>query len=167
MAVSAKSLRIWIGAIVLLVWSVLVFGAGRVVEGRRVVDALASPDGRIVAFVREEASLDPPKQSLWIGPARGQAVQVARLAEDQDWSDQIFWSPDGSRVGFLIRGSFAEVFDARQRNRIAQITLVEPDGYPGSREARTVAFTPDGGLRFQECARGRDLCFGSREVRLP
>jgi hypothetical protein len=161
------SLRFWIWAVLLTAWSVIVFGAGWAAGGRRVVDRLASPDGRVVAFVREEASLDPPAQSLWIGPQRGKAVRVARLAQDQDWCDQIFWSADGTRVGFLIRGNFADVFDARQRTRIAKVTLLEPDGYPGTRDARFAAFTPDnGGISFLECARGRALCFGSRTLKL-
>lgn len=164
----AKPLRFWIWGAVLGAWSVFIFGAGWAAGERRVVDRLESPDGSLVAFVREEASLDPPSQSLWIGPQGGRPTLVARLAQDQEWCDQIFWSTDGARVGFVIRGSFAEVFDAQQRSQVAKVALVKPDGYPGSREARFVAFTPDsGGIRFLECTRGRALCFGSKAVKLP
>jgi hypothetical protein len=127
-----------------------------------------SPDGSRIAFVGAHPSLDPPSQSLWIGEGSyDDASRVARLAEDAEWCDEIFWSQDGERVGFLISGSRVDVYDAAERSLLARAQLVEPDGYPGSREARWLAFTPDArGLTFRECLRDRDVCFEERTVAL-
>jgi Tol biopolymer transport system component len=147
----------------------LVLGLGSLMwllGARREVMGMLSPDGRTVAFVREEASLDPPNQSLWIGPAAGRSpIRVGRLAEDQDWCDQIVWSADGRRVGFVVRGVRLDLYDVAGRRPAGSVPLLAPDGYPGSREARRVSLSPDGAtVRFDECARGRALCYGERVV---
>lgn len=145
----------------------LAFLVGWAACARRPELRTVSPDGERVAFVRSRVAVDPPAQWLWIGDAEsGEAVRVARLAEDQEWCDEIFWSADGRRVGFLIAGLRVRIYDAGSGDLLGEQVLVEADGYPGSREARSVSFTPDGeALRFRECRRGLDSC--SEERRLP
>lgn len=153
--------------VALVAWTSLALFGGWTACVRRPELRTVSPDGERVAFVRSSFAIDPPAQSLWIGDAEGgEAVRVARLAEDQEWCDEIFWSPDGQRVGFLITGLRVQVYDAESSRLIDEQILVEADGYPGSLEARLVSFTPDGkGLRFRECHRTLETC--SEERRLP
>ena len=128
--------------------------------GPAVVLDLPSPDGKRIAEVHSHWSIDPPAQSLWLRLSReGESWKLANLEPDVDWCNEIVWSPDSSRVGFLIRGARLDVYDARKGDRLESITLVEPDGYPGSREARAVRFLEDGsGVRFRECVRGGNRC---------
>lgn len=119
-----------------------------------------SPDGKRIAEVHSRFSIDPPAQSLWLRFSReSKPVKLATLTQDVDWCNEIVWSPDSSRVGFLIRGYRLDVYDARNGRPLEKIVLVEPDGYPGSREARLVRFLKDGsGVQFRECVRGGNRC---------
>lgn len=84
---------------------------------------------------------------------------LADLPEDQDWCDEILWSPDGSKVGFLIRGVRLLVFDPRTGKRLKEMPLVPVDGYPGSREARGLFFSADGDrVVFSSCERASERC---------
>jgi Tol biopolymer transport system component len=81
------------------------------------------------------------------------------LPNDQDWCDGILWSPDGSKVGFLVRGVRLLVFDPVTGKRLKDLSLVPVDGYPGSREARGLSFSPEGDrVSFSSCERGADRC---------
>lgn len=127
--------------------------------GNVVLDA-QSPDGTRRAEVYSRWSIDPPAQSLWLRLSReAEPVKLATLAQNLDWCNEIVWSADSSRVGFLIRGSRLDIYNARNGRLLEKITLVEPDGYPGSREARSVRFLKDGtGVQFRECVRGGNRC---------
>jgi len=59
-----------------------------------------SPDGRVVAFVRNHPNVDPPDQSLWLKDSNGRATELTRLAPDADWCNLIVWSSDSTRVTF-------------------------------------------------------------------
>ncbi len=128
--------------------------------GPDVVLDLSSPDGQRIAEVHSRWSIDPPAQSLWLRPSREEKPRkLANLERDVDWCNEIIWSPDSSRVGFLIRGARLDVYDAGKGDMLESIIPVEPDGYPGSREARAVRFLEDGtGVQFRECMRGGNRC---------
>ena len=117
-----------------------------------------SPSGAAVAEVRSRPSLDPPAQSLWLRTGQdGDAHRLAVLGEDVDWCDEIVWSCDGRVVGFLIRGVRLELFDSGSGRHLSTLQLVADDGYPGSREARDVAFSADGtSIEFRECLREQE-----------
>lgn len=120
-----------------------------------------SPDGKRIAEVHSRWSIDPPAQSLWLRLSReSKPVKLATLTQDVDWCTEIVWSPDSSRVGFLIRGVRLDVYDARNGRLLEKVRLVEPDGgYPGGHEARLVRFLEDGsGVQFRECERGGKRC---------
>jgi hypothetical protein len=119
-----------------------------------------SPDGKRIAEVHSRFSIDPPAQSLWLRFSReSKPVKLATLTQDVDWCNEIIWSPDSSRVGFLIRGSRLDIYNAKNGRLLEKIVLVEPGGYPGSREARSVRFLKDGaGVQFRECVRGGNRC---------
>jgi hypothetical protein len=103
-----------------------------------------SPDGKYTAFVRQHFNSDPPDDHLYLGPADGRARRLMDLAPDSDWCTTIVWTRDSRRVGFLIRDQRLAIFDAASGAHVATVVLVVPDGYPGSQEARDVAFSDDG-----------------------
>jgi hypothetical protein len=78
-----------------------------------------SPNREFTASVRNHISLDPPDQTLVLrGPAGETVLQY--LIPDEDWSDQIAWSPDSGEVGFLIRDVHVALYgtDGRLRREV-------------------------------------------------
>lgn len=164
-----KKTLVWAGVIGgFLLWSVFVFVAGWTVGGSRLIKLAFSPNGDWVALVRAHASIDPPNESLWLGPSEGPQVKLARLSEDQDWCDEIVWDPDGSRVGFLVSGVRFDLYAVPDGRFLGSTELVATGGaYPGSHEAREVSFTPDGrSVSFELCARGQAPYLEERVVPL-
>jgi hypothetical protein len=134
-----------------------------------------SPDGRIVAFVRNHPNPDPPDQSLWLQASTGPAIELARLASDADWCNLIVWSSDSRRVAFLISDAIVQVYDGRSHAKVFS-------GFVGRRSwdtppryiLRDLALSPDGtSVTFRECERtwrpsppGRQNARGSRVDRV-
>jgi hypothetical protein len=153
-----KRHHILLAALALFAWTAMIASAAAFYGRHQVVRRVASPDGGRIAEVRSRWSIDPPAQSLWLRTGGQEPRRIASLGGDTDWCDQILWSPDGSRVGFLIRGVRLDVYDAASGARAASLPLIEPDGYPGSREARFVRFLDDGRVQFQDCGRKDGRC---------
>lgn len=126
----------------------------------RVHASAASPDGRFVALVRNHPTMDPPDQSVWLGPAGGSARMVQRLSGDQDWCDTIVWAPDSSLVGFLIQDARLLVARPATGQVVFDAWLVDQLGaYPPPFKAVDVAFLPDGsGVAFRPCPRSGGDC---------
>lgn len=146
--------------VLLLIWSVALFGAGLRAGRGQVVARSASPDGNRIAEVRSRWTIDPPAHSLWLQRGfRQTPLHLTNLAEDQDWCDQIFWSPNGAQVAFLVRGVRLLVFDAATGEPFKDVPLVPVDGYPGSLEARSLTFSADGrSVSFSSCKRRSSRC---------
>ncbi len=128
----------------------------------------ASPSGGYLAQVRNEMSLDPPPQSLWIVSGDGSdATRVLQLAEDQDWCDQISWSADGSTVAFVIQRAWIAVYDAQSRELRAREWLAEPGDYPPRDELRELRLSENGTVvSYRLCGRGTGECSDTRESRI-
>jgi hypothetical protein len=125
----------------------------------------AAPVGGGLAQVRDHMSIDPPRQTLWIsdsGPAS--LKRVFKLGEDTHGCSRIVWRPDGRRVGFLINDVELHLYDL-QGTLTDSLPLVEVGGYPGTREARDLAWQ-DGVIDYLDCARGSDDC-ASRWIEAP
>jgi hypothetical protein len=114
-----------------------------------------SPDGRIVAFVRNHPEFDPPNQSLWIQATGDTPSKLAQLAPDQDWCDRIVWSSDSRRVAFLVSDAIVYVYDGQSHEQVFS-------GFIGRRSWDTppryipqdLALSSDGSsVRFRECER--------------
>ena len=103
-----------------------------------------SPDGKYTAYVRQHFNNDPPDDHLYLRSAGGHSRRLMDLAPDSDWCTTIIWTRDSRRVGFLIRDQRLAIFDAASGTLAGTAVLVVPDGYPGSQEARAVAFSDDG-----------------------
>jgi len=113
----------------------------------------ASPDGRVIARVLSHPSIDPPDQSLWLGPVGATSRQLRHLAPDQDWCNEVHWSADSSTVAFLVQDAWLLAF-TRSGQLLADQWLVDHRDYPPRQVARRFALSPDGSsASFQPCLR--------------
>src|SRR5215468_7719193 len=77
-----------------------------VVDTQNVSDAMLSPDGGSVVYLRsrwrpETAKPGPAYQNLWRVPFAGGEPQRLTTADSEDQRPR--WSPDGSRIAFLSK----------------------------------------------------------------
>jgi hypothetical protein len=71
------------------------------IVGPNIVQTQLSPDGKFEAYVIDKPSFDPPNHHLYI---RRNDVnfskEIAKLPEDVDFIQKIYWSPDSNIVVF-------------------------------------------------------------------
>jgi hypothetical protein len=135
------------------------FAAGWLIGGRRTILTSTSPARDAVAFVFEARCAAGFCEALFVGPNLREARSVETLSGDAERADQIAWTPDGGRVGFLVNGYQLRVFDAHTGANLGAVTLVEPDGSPSSRIARGVTFSANGAaVTFDDCPRAHSGC---------
>jgi hypothetical protein len=129
--------------------------------------AVKASEAQRVAFVREARCGDRACQTLWIGRAREDAMEVAALQPGTERCEEIAMAKDGLRLGFLINGYQLRVFDGETRKPINQVNLLEPDRTPSSRIARGVTFSTNGAsVTFDDCPRDHSGCrYGLAAVR--
>jgi hypothetical protein len=121
----------------------------------RVAVHAVSPDGRVVALVRNHPAIDPPDQSLALVDAAGNELELRRLSADQDWCKTVAWSGDSSTVAYLVQDLRLIVVDARAVTIVADHWLAEPRDYPPNRMASELAMSSDGReASFRLCVRG-------------
>jgi hypothetical protein len=133
------------------------FLAGRATSTRAVLDE-AAPSGGRLAYVVEESCGGGRCQSLWIGRSRDDGEKVATLRE-AEYCDEIAWSPDASRVGFLVNGHQFRLYNPASLAPAGQLSLVAPEGTPTARIARGVTFSENGrAVTFDDCPRTHSGC---------
>jgi hypothetical protein len=134
------------------------FTAGWMLGARRVVMTREAPTRDAVAFVSEARCSGGRCETLWVGPGPSRSRRVESLTPDER-ADEIAWTADGGRVGFLINGYQLRLFDARTGQNLGAVTLVEPDGSPSSRIARGLTFSGNGrAVTFDDCPRDHSGC---------
>ncbi len=112
-----------------------------------------SPDGSTSAVVLDHPSIDPPEQSIGFHPASGTFHPLRRLAPDQDWCHQVFWSADSSTVVFLIQDARMVAY-SRTGDLLADQWLVNHSGYPTPQVAWKFLLSSDGATAtFRPCRR--------------
>ena len=112
-----------------------------------------SPDGRVIAFVRNHPNVDPPDQSLWLQASNGAAAELTRLAPDADWCNLIVWSSDSRRVAFLVSDAIVYVYDSQSNARVfAGFVGRRSWDTPPRHTLRGLALSNDGAsVTFHEC----------------
>jgi hypothetical protein len=112
-----------------------------------------------IAFVRGRNCDAGICQTIWIGPTRETATMVGTLAPGTERVDEITWTTDGKRVGFLVNGYQLRLYDGETLAPAGQFSLITPDGVPSSRIARGVTFSENGrAVTFDDCPRHRSGC---------
>ena len=124
---------------------------------RRVSDPQLSPDGRQVAYVVTDVSLERSTRinHIWLVPvAGGEPVQVARSEKAEDTPR---WSPDGKQLAFVsTRGGSSQIWvvpmgpagTAGEPKRITNLAT-EASGVVWSPDGKWIAFTSD---VYAECS---------------
>jgi hypothetical protein len=127
---------------------------------RRTVLTRASPAQDLVAYVMEGRCAQSRCQALRIGEnRRGAGAATVEALTGDERVDEIAWTPDGGRVGFLVNGYQLRVFDARTGQNLGAVSLIEPDGFPSSRLVRGVTFSANGAaVTFDDCPRDHSGC---------
>ena len=146
-------------AIAAFVVAIAGFAGGFYLGSRRAVTVVPSAAGDAVAFVLEGRCAAGRCQSLWIGPDTKRAKVVQTLTGPAEQAGEIAWTPDGSRVGFIINGYQLRMFDARTGNGLGAVAIIDPDGFPSSRIARGVTFSTNGAaITYDDCPRNHSGC---------
>jgi hypothetical protein len=135
------------------------FAGGFFLGSRRAVIVVESPARDAVAFVLEGRCAADRCQSLWVGPDTRRATVVQTLSGSGEQAGEIAWTPDGTRVGFVINGYQLRVFDARTGAALGAVAIIDPDGFPSSRIARGVTFSGNGAaITYDDCPRYHSGC---------
>ena len=133
--------------------------AGRRAGATYDVMSAAPAEARGIAFVREKPCSVGRCQTLWIGGAHEDAIEVAALPANTERVEEIAWAKDGFRVAFVINGYHLKVFDAKTRQQVGEVDLFPPDGPPTTHFARGITFSQNGAaVTYDDCPRGRSGC---------
>jgi hypothetical protein len=123
---------------------------------RRVAARAASPDKSLVAIAFDTPCQGGTCHELAIGPSDDRATAVSMLTNQR--CDEVVWSPDGRRVGFLIGGQELSLYDAHALKLAGTIRLMTSDA-ARERLARGITFSENGrAITFDDCPRGRSGC---------
>jgi hypothetical protein len=123
---------------------------------RRVAARAVSPDKSLVAIAFETPCGGGHCQQLEIGTSDGTTAPVTRL--DGRRCDEIVWTPDGKRVGFVLDGAELSLYDAAARKLAGTVRLLTSEA-ARTRLARGVTFSETGrAVTFDDCPRTHAGC---------
>jgi hypothetical protein len=90
-------------------------------------------------------------------PDQDAAAQVFDTYRDST-CDEIVWTPDGKRVGFLMTGQQLVIYDTTTLKHVGNVRLLTQVA-AASRRARGVTFSENGrALTFDDCPRAHSGC---------
>lgn len=145
--------------IVVFVAGAVAFAGGWFLGARRTVLAVPSPAGDAIAYVFEARCATGLCQSLWIGPDLKHGRMAEMLSGPSEQAGEIAWTPDGSRVAFIVNGYQLRLFETPAGASLGAVSLIDPDGSPSSRIARGVTFSANGAaVTFDDCPRHHSGC---------
>jgi len=118
----------------------------------------ASPNGTRMAAAFERMCGDIVCGELRMGtPNQEAAAKVFDTYRDST-CDEIVWTPDGKRVGFLMTGQQLVIYDAETLKHLGNVRLLTQEA-ASSRRARGVTFSENGrALTFDDCPRTHSGC---------
>jgi hypothetical protein len=118
-----------------------------------------APDAGRVALVRLIPCGSGWCESLWIGTNLDSATRLATLPQGEERCDDIAWTRDSKRVGFLVNGYQLRLYDAQSHAPAGLADLVPADARPTTRIARGITFSDNGAaVTFDDCPRERSGC---------
>jgi hypothetical protein len=123
---------------------------------RRVTARMYSPDKSRMAVALEAPCADGLCQELRLGASEDTSAVVASLTNRS--CGEIAWTPDGTRVGFVIDGSELSIYDARTSKLAGTVRLLTSEATL-TRFARGVTFSENGrAATFDDCPRTHSGC---------
>ena len=119
----------------------------------------ASPDGSRVAIAFEWPCDQLVCGELRVGLPTDETYDMAVIDTYRDSTcDEIVWTPDGKRVGFLMTGQQLVLYDADTLKHLGNVRLLTQEA-ASSRRARGVTFSENGrALTFDDCPRTHSGC---------
>jgi hypothetical protein len=118
----------------------------------------ASPDGSRVA-----ASFERPCDRIVCGELRvGAATNEAGASTIDTYRDstcdEIVWTRDGKRIGFLMTGQQLVLYDAQTLKHLGNVRLLTQEA-AATRRARGITFSENGrAVTFDDCPRSHSGC---------
>jgi hypothetical protein len=118
----------------------------------------ASPDGSRVAIALERQCDQLVCGELRVGSASSEASAKAIDTYRDSSCDEIVWTPDGKRIGFLMTGQQLVLYDAQTLKHLGNVRLLTQEA-ASTRRARGITFSENGkAVTFDDCPRGRSGC---------
>jgi hypothetical protein len=135
---------------------VLVTESQRATSFRRVVARATSPTKALVALVIEQPCVSGFCQRLALGASDATATALDSLNGES--ADEVIWTPDGTRVGFVVGGRELWLYDAQGRKLAGRVGLLTQEAGQ-ARRARGVTFSENGrAVTFDDCPRAHSGC---------
>jgi hypothetical protein len=123
---------------------------------RRVAARTFSPDRSRVALARDVSCSSGACQELRLGTSDETSTALTVL--DNRTCEEIAWTPDGTRVAFLIDGSEIAIYDAQSAKLAGTVRLMTAEAAQ-TRVARGITFSENGrAATFDDCPRGKSGC---------
>jgi hypothetical protein len=123
---------------------------------RRVVARAAAPHAPKVALAIEVACATGLCQELRLGTSDDATALLKSLSGRT--CDEIVWTPDGSRVAFVVDGLEMELYDTATSKLAGTVRLLTAEA-GATRLARGITFSENGrAVTFDDCPRGKSGC---------
>jgi hypothetical protein len=123
---------------------------------RRVAARVLSPDKSRVAAAREVPCGEGTCQELRLGTSDDASTTLTILNNRS--CSEIAWTPDGTRVAFVVDGTEMSLYDA-QTSRLAGTVRLLTSEAAQTRLARGVTFSENGrAATFDDCPRAHSGC---------
>ena len=118
----------------------------------------ASPDGSRIAIAVERQCDQLVCGELRVGAAANEASAKAIDSYRDSSCDEIVWTPDGKRIGFLMTGQQLVIYDAQSLKHLGNVRLLTQEA-AATRRARGVTFSENGrAVTFDDCPRSQSGC---------
>ncbi len=123
---------------------------------RRVTARIYSPDKSRMAVALETACADGLCQELRLGASQEASSVLSSLTNRS--CGEIAWTPDGTRVAFVIDGAEMVIYDAQTSKLAGTVRLLTSEANV-TRVARGVTFSENGrAATFDDCPRTHSGC---------